>query len=85
MDRSWGTLEEGGTVVHRTQFLGVLQQITRKKSNIEIRKLDLPQIVAFHRKKFSFSGNAETLFSELIISAINSFCNLRKEQIKNLF
>lgn len=36
----------------------------------------LPVIVPIHLKKFSFSGNAETLFSVLIMSAISSFCNL---------
>jgi hypothetical protein len=44
--------------------------------------LALPVIVPIHLKKFSFSGNAETLFSVLIIKAISSFCNLSMENME---
>lgn len=49
-----------------------------KKPESSLPKM-LPVIVPIHLKKFSFSGNAETLFSVLIIRAISSFCNLLTE------
>lgn len=45
-----------------------------------------PVMVPIHRKKFSFSGNAETLFSVLIMSAMSSFCNLIQQlRVENSF
>lgn len=45
-------------------------------------KLDFFLIIlsfTFHLKKLESSGNADTDFSELIMSAISSFCNLINE------
>lgn len=80
----WGTREAGGSAGHRKRFLSDLEvKIVCHCIEIRIVRIPgieqeaLPVIVALHRKKFSFSGNAETLFSVLIMSAISSFCNLR--------
>lgn len=87
-DTNLGTREVDGSAGHHTQSLSDLQT-GNKQSHVGIDAAqqkpppDLPVIVPIHLKKFSFSGNAETLFSVLIMSAISSFCNLCGKNSEN--
>lgn len=80
-DTNLGTREGVGSADRRRLSLLDLQS-ENKQSPVSIDAPPqkpppaLPVIVPIHLKKFSFSGNAETLFSVLIMRAISSFCNL---------
>lgn len=79
MDMNLGIPEASDSVGRRKRFLLGLKsiQIALKMVLAKATPMILPVIVPIHLKKFSFSGNAETLFSVLIMRAISSFCNLR--------